>query len=39
VEIKGAFTFLEESLLADGREWILNTKIPSLADIEGMRMS
>jgi glutathione S-transferase len=39
VEIKGAFTFLEESLLADGREWILNTKSPSLADIEGMRMS
>lgn len=39
VEIKGAFTFLEESLLADGREWILNTKSPSLADIEGMQMS
>jgi glutathione S-transferase len=39
VEIKGAFAFLEESLLADGREWILNTKSPSLADIEGMRMS
>jgi glutathione S-transferase len=39
VELKGAFAFFEESLLADGREWILNTKSPSLADIEGMRIS
>jgi len=39
VEIKGAFAFLEESLLADGREWILNTRSPSLADIEGIRIS
>jgi hypothetical protein len=39
VEIKGALAFLEELLLADGREWILNTKTPSLADIEGMRIS
>lgn len=38
VEIKGAFAFLEESLLADGREWILNTKNPSLADIEGIQI-
>ncbi len=37
VEIKGAFAFLEQSLLADGREWIMNTKSPSLADIEGMQ--
>jgi hypothetical protein len=37
VDIKGAFAFLEDSLLADGREWILNTKNPSLADIEGIR--
>ena len=39
VEIKSALAFLEELLLADGREWILNTKSPSLADIEGMRIS
>jgi hypothetical protein len=39
VDIKGAFAFLEDSLLADGREWILNTKSPSLADIEGLRQS
>lgn len=39
VDIIGAFLFLEESLLADGREWILNTSSPSLADIEGMRKS
>lgn len=37
VDIKSAFAFLEDSLLADGRGWILNTKSPSLADIEGMR--
>ena len=29
------FDFLENGLLADGREWILNTAKPSLADIEG----
>jgi glutathione S-transferase len=39
VEIKGAIMFLEEFMLADGREWIMNTKTPSLADIEGMRLS
>ena len=36
VEIKGAIKFVEEFLLADGREWIMNTEGPSLADIEGM---
>jgi len=36
VEIKNAFGFLETTLLADGREWILKTDGPSLADIEGM---
>ena len=29
------FEFLETGLLADGREWILKTSKPSLADIEG----
>ena len=29
------FDFLEMGLLADGREWILKTQNPSLADIEG----
>ena len=29
------FDFLETGLLADGREWILKTEKPSLADIEG----
>ena len=32
---RDAFTFLESTLLADGREWILKTERPSLADIEG----
>jgi glutathione S-transferase len=35
VDIKGAFAFLEETLLADGRDWILKTESPTLADIEG----
>ena len=33
--IRDAFVFLETGLLADGREWILKTAKPSLADIEG----
>lgn len=33
--VRGAFSFLENTLLADGREWILKTKQPMLADIEG----
>jgi glutathione S-transferase len=33
--IREGFSFLERTLLADDREWILKTKKPSLADIEG----
>lgn len=33
--INGGFAFLETTLLADGREWILKTGRPSLSDIEG----
>ena len=32
--IRDAFDFLEAGLLADGRDWILKTQKPSLADIE-----
>ena len=30
-----SFKFLETTLLADGRDWILKTDKPTLADIEG----
>ena len=30
-----AFDFLETGFLSDGREWILKTQKPSMADIEG----
>lgn len=33
--VRDAFVFLETGLLADGREWVLRTEQPSLADIEG----
>ncbi|KAL7956078.1 hypothetical protein V8C34DRAFT_306914 [Trichoderma compactum] len=33
-EVAAAFELLETTLLADGREWILKTEKPSLADIE-----
>jgi hypothetical protein len=33
--MRDACRFLEEGLLADGREWIMNTPKPSLADIDG----
>lgn len=33
--VRKAFGFLESTLLADGREWILKTEGPTLADIEG----
>lgn len=33
--MKNAFTFVETTLLADGRDWVLKTPSPSLADIEG----
>jgi len=36
VEIKGAFEFLETTILADGRDWVLKTSGPSLADIEAV---
>lgn len=34
-QMRDNFDFLETGLLADGREWILKTAKPSLADIEG----
>ena len=34
-EIRDGFAFLEEGLLADGRQWILGGDQPSAADIEG----
>src|SRR3954470_19798735 len=36
VEVRTAFAFLETTLLADGRDWILKTNKPSLADIESI---
>lgn len=33
--MKSAFAFLESTLLADGRKWVLKTEQPGLADIEG----
>jgi glutathione S-transferase len=33
--IRNGFKFLEATLLADGREWVLKTEKPTLADIEG----
>lgn len=33
--IRNGFAFLETTLLADDRDWILKTDKPSLADIEG----
>ena len=33
--IRDSFVFLETGLFADGRQWILKTERPSLADIEG----
>lgn len=35
-EIKNAMEMLETTLLADGRDWILKTERPSLADIEAV---
>ncbi|KAF2492900.1 hypothetical protein BU16DRAFT_93411 [Lophium mytilinum] len=34
--MRSAFEFLETTLLADGRDWILKTDKPSLADIEAI---
>jgi len=36
VHIRNAFVLLETTLLADGREWVLKTAKPSLADIEAI---
>ncbi|KAI8669315.1 GST C-terminal domain-containing protein [Fusarium keratoplasticum] len=36
VEVARAIGFLETTLLADGRDWILGTEKPSLADIEAI---
>ena len=33
--IRSGFKFLETTLLADGRQWILKREKPTLADIEG----
>lgn len=33
--IRSGFSLLETTLLADGREWVLKTDRPTLADIEG----
>lgn len=33
--VRDAFQLMESTLLADGRDWILKTSKPSLADIEG----
>lgn len=35
-DVRDMFSFLENTLLADGRDWILKTEKPSLADIESM---
>jgi glutathione S-transferase len=35
VHVRDAFAFMETTLLADGRDWVLKTDKPSLADIEG----
>ena len=37
--VRNAFDLLETTLLADGREWIMKTDKPSLADIHGMTTS
>jgi glutathione S-transferase len=34
--MKRSFRLLEDTLLSDGRRWVLGTDKPSLADIEGM---
>ena len=33
--VRSAFNLLENTLLADGRDWVLKTQKPTLADIEG----
>lgn len=36
VEVRHFATILETTLLADGRQWILNTESPSLSDLEAI---
>ena len=36
--LRDAFAFLENGFLADGRDWILKTEKPALADIEGQHL-
>lgn len=36
--VRNGFVVLEESILADGREWVLGAKGPTLVDIEGRRL-
>ena len=33
--VRSSFDFLENTILEDGRHWVLGTENPSLADIEG----
>jgi hypothetical protein len=35
--IRSGFNLLETTMLADGRDWILKTAKPSLADVEGKK--
>jgi hypothetical protein len=37
--VRNGFVVLEESILADGREWVLGAKGPTLADIEGRKLT
>jgi len=37
VEVKGQFEFFEDTVLGDGRTWVLGEEGPGLADIEGGR--
>ena len=36
VHVRDAFELFENTILADGRKWVLKTNEPSLADIEGI---
>jgi hypothetical protein len=36
VEMRAQYEMLEDVIFADGRDWVLGTESPTLADIEGM---
>ncbi|KAI9676058.1 MAG: hypothetical protein M1817_000801 [Caeruleum heppii] len=36
IEVRAAFEFVETTLLADGRDWLLKTQKPSLADLNAI---